>query len=608
MKPETWNLKLISIFLLSSFLAGCSPASTSPEPDSVSHTYVYSDASLLNPERGFFTPYELPSPAGFSSVRITGNTLVHLNIRFDDWRESDLPEEMLNGLQTNFDDIREAGVKAIIRFAYNSGPYPDSEPDASKAQILKHIQQLTPLLQSNTDVIAWAEAGFIGAWGEWHTSTNGLDNIEDKREILNALLTAIPDRFVQVRYPANIIEMYPDPMDAVKAGVAHHNDCFLSSETDVGTYERNGENTIERDQKYLAELTLFTPMSGETCAPFPPRSECTNALHEMELLHFSAINEAYHKGILRSWEEGGCLQEITDRMGYRLSLISADFNEQVRPGGLLNLTVTLQNTGFASIINERPLYIVLVGRDAIPPYVAQLELDPRTWQPGGSSLTASIRLPSNLEEGEYSLALWLPDESETLQANPLYAVQFANENVWDESTGYNILGKVTVDSSVTGSYERGKSMQVEELSTDTAVPSDSSATVQPSSGELILNPQITNDAENVIFSFDYISGQYNAFQLFIDTDHDSRTGFVVNGVGAEILVENDTWSTYSGSGSTWSWQTTEEIISLEDTGSHVDWKISRSLLNASQFDYLIQIADMNWDTAFVTDKQSYTVK
>ena len=608
MKPETWNLKLISIFLLSSFLAGCSPASTSPEPDSVSHTYVYSDASLLNPERGFFTPYELPSPAGFSSVRITGNTLVHLNIRFDDWRESDLPEEMLNGLQTNFDDIREAGVKAIIRFAYNSGPYPDSEPDASKAQILKHIQQLTPLLQSNTDVIAWAEAGFIGAWGEWHTSTNGLDNIEDKREILNALLTAIPDRFVQVRYPANIIEMYPDPMDAVKAGVAHHNDCFLSSETDVGTYERNGENTIERDQKYLAELTLFTPMSGETCAPFPPRSECTNALHELELLHFSAINEAYHKGILRSWEEGGCLQEITDRMGYRLSLISADFNEQVRPGGLLNLTVTLQNTGFASIINERPLYIVLVGRDAIPPYVAQLELDPRTWQPGGSSLTASIRLPSNLEEGEYSLALWLPDESETLQANPLYAVQFANENVWDESTGYNILGKVTVDSSVTGSYERGKSMQVEELSTDTAVPSDSSATVQPSSGELILNPQITNDAENVIFSFDYISGQYNAFQLFIDTDHDSRTGFVVNGVGAEILVENDTWSTYSGSGSTWSWQTTEEIISLEDTGSHVDWKISRSLLNASQFDYLIQIADMNWDTAFVTDKQSYTVK
>ncbi len=270
MKPETWNWKLLPVFLLSTILFGCGPASTSPESDPVSHTYSATDASLLNPERGFFTPYELPSPAGFSSVRITGNTLVHLNIYLSDHRESDLPEELLNGLQTNFEDIREAGVKAIIRFAYNQGPYPDSEPDASKSQILRHIRQLTPLLQNNADVIAWVEAGFIGAWGEWHTSTNGLDNIQDKREILNAVLAAIPTRFVQVRYPANIIEMYPNPEDAAAARVAHHNDCFLSSETDVGTYERNGENTIKRDQAYLAELTRFTPMSGETCAPFPP--------------------------------------------------------------------------------------------------------------------------------------------------------------------------------------------------------------------------------------------------------------------------------------------------------------------------------------------------
>ena len=241
--------RFLSIFLLSSsFLFGCEPAPTSPEPAPVTHTYTYSDAPILNPERGFFTPYELPSPAGFSSVRITGNTLAHLNIYLNDYRESDLPKELLDGLQTNFDDIREAGIKVIIRFAYNKGPYPDSEPDASKSQILIHIEQLTPLLQTNADVIAWVEAGFIGAWGEWHTSTNGLDNIQDKQEILNAILIAIPDRYVQVRYPANIIEMYPNPEDAAKARVAHHNDCFLSSETDVGTYERDGTITIERDQ------------------------------------------------------------------------------------------------------------------------------------------------------------------------------------------------------------------------------------------------------------------------------------------------------------------------------------------------------------------------
>ena len=445
--------RIFSLFLLSSFLFGCVPASTAPEPASVSHTYTYSDASLFNPERGFFTPYELPSPAGFSSVRITGNTLAHLNIYLNDYRESDIPEDLLNGLQTNFDDIREAGVKAIIRFAYNEGPYPDTEPDASKEQILRHIEQLTPLLQTNTDIIAWVEAGFIGAWGEWHTSTNGLDNIQDKQEILTVLVAAIPNRYVQVRYPANIIEMYPNPEDAVTARVAHHNDCFLSSETDVGTYERDGEITIERDQAYLAELTRFTPMSGETCAPFPPRSECTNAIQEMELLHFSAINEAYHKGIIRSWEDGGCLQEITDRMGYRLALTSANFNEQVRPGGILNLAVAIENKGFASIINERFLYVVLFN--GTERYEVKTSIDPRTWQPGTSSFNVQLHIPSNADEGDYQLAFWLPDAYETLHDNPLYAVQFANENIFDEQTGLNILGTVTVNKSTGGNYQRG---------------------------------------------------------------------------------------------------------------------------------------------------------
>lgn len=457
--------RLLSIYLLASFLMACQPASSAPEPELISHTYAATNSPLLNPERGFFTPHVVPGPAGFSSTRLLGNTLVHLNIRLDDWRETDIPQAVLDGLDMNFADIREAGVKAIIRFAYNEGPYPDSEPDASKAQIVRHIDQLRPLLQKNTDVIAWVEAGFIGAWGEWHTSTNGLDNLADKREILEALVEAIPDRYVQVRYPANIIEMFPDPAQAVQARVAHHNDCFLSSETDVGTYERDGVNTIERDQKYLAELTRFTPMSGETCAPFPPRSECASALQEMELLHFSALNEAYHKGILRSWEEGGCMEEIKDRLGYRLVLTSAGFNEQVRPGGLLNLTVDLMNSGFASLMNPRPLFIVLQGPDSI--FLTRLPLDPRTWEPGTASFTAAIRLSSKIEKGEYILALWLPDEAETLQTNPLYTVQFANEGVWDESTGYNILGTVNVDPSVTGSFKRSDSMQVEELSIET---------------------------------------------------------------------------------------------------------------------------------------------
>src|SRR5688572_19657091 len=607
----------LMVFLLSSFLIGCQPASpqTGPEPAIATHTFVSSDAPLLNPERGFFTPYELPGPVGFSPVRATGNTLVHLNIRLDDWRETDIPQDVLDGLDSNFADIRNAGVKAIIRYSYNAGPYPDTEPDASRTQILRHIEQLQPLLQNSADVIAWVEAGFIGAWGEWHTSTNGLDNIQDKQEILFALLKALPEtRMVQVRYPANIIEMFPDPADAAKARVAHHNDCFLSSNTDVGTYERDGVITIERDQAYLAELTRFTPMSGETCAPNPPRSECTSALQEMALLHFSAINEAYHKGILRSWEEGGCLEEIKNRMGYRISLTSADFNEQVRPGGVLNLAVNLQNTGFASIINEHPLYIVLVGRDGSAPHRVKLDIDSRHWEPGSATFAAKLHIPSNIAEGEYRLGLWVPDGYESLQDNPLYAVQFANENVWDESMGYNILGTISVNKDAGGSYQRGEKFEFIESTSSversvvSLEPIPTPALQSPVGETLISNIEISNDAENVYLSFDYASGTYNGFQIFVDQDQNRETGYVINGIGAETLFENHTWNLYEGSGSDWKWEPTALLIHFEDSGSQVRWSILRKLFHSSNFDVLFQLVDANRNSVFVTSKLTYTLK
>ena len=78
----------------------------------------------------------------------------------------------------------------------------DGGADAPKARILAHIQQLRPLIWAHGDVIALMQAGFIGAWGEWHGSTSGNDNDATRAEILNALLdTLSPSRAVEVRTP-----------------------------------------------------------------------------------------------------------------------------------------------------------------------------------------------------------------------------------------------------------------------------------------------------------------------------------------------------------------------------------------------------------------------
>jgi hypothetical protein len=186
--------------------------------------------------------------------------------------------------------------------------------------------------------------------------------------------------------------------------------------------------------------------------------------------------------------------------------------------------------------------------------------------------------------------------------------------MWDEATGYNFIGSVRVDKTATGAYQRGKTFGVVESTVlwEGSIPSTqpipaATVTSTPPVG-LISNPQISNDAETVNLLFDYVGGKYNAFQLFVDTDQNPNTGFAINGIGAEALFENNTWNIYDGSGSDWKWQPTEVLIFFEDTGSRINWNISRTLLNSSQFDVVFQLVDSNWDTVFVTQKTSFMLK
>jgi len=154
-------------------------------------------------------------------------------------------------------------------------------------------------------------------------------------------------------------------------------------------------------------------------------------------------------------------------------------------------------------------------------------------------------------------------------------------------------------------------MKVEELLTKTTIPataSTSAPTLPAASGDLITNAQVFHDAEMVHLSFDYASGTYNAFQLFVDADQSPDTGYIINGIGAEALFEDHTWNSYDGSGTDWKWQPTEVLILFDDTGNHVSWNISRTLLNSSRFDYVFQLVDASWSTAFVTQKATYTIQ
>jgi hypothetical protein len=423
--------------------------------DSFSLAYSPSDQDIRNPERGFYSFVELLRERDFNYVRTRGHSLVFSYIRLDDYRDRPIPPSLLNDLSAGFAAIRSFGLKVIPRFSYNFGPWPDSEPDAAREWVLHHIEQVRPVLQANADVIAVLQAGFIGAWGEWHASTNGLLNDQqDWQDILHALLGAVPaDRMVQLRYPLHKGAMFTQPLQAEeaysllpKARIAHHNDCFLASETDEGTYP---SPEIEYWKRYLEQDTSYVVMGGETCKP-SSRSDCGTALEEMDRLNFSFLNSDYHPEVLSAWEDQGCYEEISRHLGYRFEMVSAELPRTVRPGGRFRAEISISNTGFAAPYNPRPLWLVVTGQGGH--YEVELRsTEVRHWLPGPiHTVEVTLQLPNDIPEGEYDFGLLLPDPHAELRNQAAYAIRLTNAEAWDPSTGYNRLTRIRIDDSGAG--------------------------------------------------------------------------------------------------------------------------------------------------------------
>jgi hypothetical protein len=450
--------------------------------------YQPSTEDIANPERGFMKQSSIWPDQSFSSSKVQQveltDTVAWVYFRLDNYRDPrDGPGVVLNNyqgklleplgsgrgldvIQQTFDTARNKGLKLIIRFIYNWGPGStnnpdDATPDAPLYFTLQHISQIKPLLIANSDVIAAVQAGFVGHWGEWHSSKY-LYTLESRLAILNALLDALPsDRMLQLRYPRYKEIFYGGPLTSDQAfnqsdasRIGHHNDCFLDGNNDGNTYNSqqyetpkprstycdNQSDEVQCWKDFISQEGLYTPIGGESCSDNPPRTDCPNALSELQLLHWSFINNDYNGSVLNRWQSEGCMPEIRRRLGYRFVLSNLIVSDQVNPGGSLPFKLTLTNEGFASPYNPRP--VILILKEKTTGYQTEINLtaNPRRWSPGQTAtIDTQVPIPPTLSQGIYNLYLWLPDPSNNLRPRPEYAIHLANQNVWQASTGYNLL-------------------------------------------------------------------------------------------------------------------------------------------------------------------------
>ena len=423
-------------------------------------TYKASKADFANPERGFYIADGYDPDQGWTDpldldrlrdARAKGMSLVHMYYVLGAYRTGPIAEGLIERVRDDLATARAAGVKVILRFSYNFGPI--GAADASQAQILSHIEQLGPALAADADVIAIMEAGFIGTWGEWHSSTNGLDNDASWRAVLTKLLDVLPeDRAVVVRTPR-----YKQGIFGTKAALTAaegfggsdrartgaHNDCFLASVDDWGTYSSTKKAVIEAEKSYLGQDNLFVPQTGETCnadKEAKPYIACKNALRDLARMRWSALNSDYHPAVLKRWRNEGCFSEIQRSLGYRFVLSKAEVPATAAAGGTLTVSLTVANQGWAAPYNPRPVELVLRNKATGARTALATGVDARSWSPGSTrTVSLSATVPSNMVGGSYQLLLSLPDPTPSLRARAEYAIRVANDGLWDAATGLNDL-------------------------------------------------------------------------------------------------------------------------------------------------------------------------
>ena len=421
-----------------------------------------------------------------------GITLAQTYCYLDDFVDQPISEEKLALLRRSLSRCREAGLKVLLRFAYEKDMKQESGPTVET--ILGHIEQLAPVIQANTDIIYVLQAGFVGAWGEWHSSAH---HIEEDHSALAAIVAReldllTEDRMIQLRvlpkYKRWVLE---DPIlnafievdetnafsgiPAARIGLA--NDGLLANQADGGTwvepphYANPGNpefDAFTRESPYLAvdgEL-YWSDQGGEIDGMRAAKRLRLHHHTSLSITHSYSGYEDTQFSIDRWMETPITVEElrreklpvsdryfedwtgrplprtqfeyIRDHLGYRIELQLARFPGTVVQGDKPFVEMELINRGFATLINPRPVYLTLINTSGELVQRQQTAANPQTWQPfqPGDSEHTPLRhhvhgelRTAGLAPGEYMLGLWLPDASARIAEDARYAVRVANGDV-----------------------------------------------------------------------------------------------------------------------------------------------------------------------------------
>lgn len=493
-------------------------SSMAAEPLMVTHHYrgirpddLQGRQGLANPERGLRTEMyagELPDEqdltglvtlehkdkqfrnfnwqAQLDSLQFDGVRIVQCYVYLTHYCGKPIPQKKLDDFDKLMNEFRRYGAKALLRFAYEKNMERKVGPDGET--VLQHLKTLTPLIRKNSDVIFVLQAGFIGAWGEWHSSCKGLERDHSfTAKLLHGILEALPpNRATMVRVPRYKREAMGNlpfrgfvPLteknaftDTPAARIGYHNDGFLANRDCGGTFPQppySNPGNFDFDQ--MTSESLYLPIDGELfwgAAGVSKPVDGVRAIVRMRDHHYTTFSMVHSSGrfervpfSIDNWrhlmldpkklaENGISLSDgyfedargtpvlrsayefIRDHLGYRFELRRASFPEKMKKDQDLKFNCSIFNRGFGILVNPRPVYLTLQKKDG-ERYDFRVPADLRRWYPKARNgkdvaytLSLTRKLPADLTAGEYRVGLWFPDEAPTLRDRGDFAIRLAN--------------------------------------------------------------------------------------------------------------------------------------------------------------------------------------
>lgn len=333
----------------------------------------------------------------------------------DRYMDSEIPAEALEAIQRSFDRAREAGIKFLLRFAYGHDDNQFASPDL--ARILSHMDQLAPLIQRNADVIYVLQCGFLGAWGEFHSSANGIDRkIECTSAVVRKTLEILPaGAFAQMRRgeykrrnleALNALELLDARIAFTQrpaARIGFFNDATLANYWDAGTWTEApfGQPGCPEFDRITAEAP-FMPVDGELFWTGPMAQRNGDGIYcaeRLRLHHYTTFSYVHSYSQLdkahgvphtiddwKAWPVSEAalrakrlpvsdgyftgagetpvvvrtaFEYIRDHLGYRLELQAAEWPDEAAAGQEFTLSCALINRGFSTPIKRRVAHVLL---------------------------------------------------------------------------------------------------------------------------------------------------------------------------------------------------------------------------------------------------------